>query len=666
MRQNAKNSLFFEFLVSLFLFIGMQNAFADTGNLDVMTKNSTYTVNAGDEKSVVYKSGTRWTFVDAGLTGSRVPVYVSAFADGGVDLVSAIGQTYTLTLDPGIIAFTSKTGDTKVTWPKTIGASGIDTIWIYQSLDGLSTSPEEKVISLKSQAKIKFYAPRFDFAEPMTTDDNGKVTAWKHPLTGDPDTDEDGEYYFHWIGDIIKLYVLIVNPLTNEICTECQMTPAMIEASSGVTMSGDPILLDNGAFLISIRSRKEYIDSAAYITISSTDDAMGLSLSSYANMHFLKTPAPYPQLVELYDTRGTSLGELDIPEPYYSESKNYLDGKADSLVIYYSEPFSINDQGSISPPLPFMICLDWDENTENLHNFYSEGHSSIHRDTAVACSHIIDSQTIYNSFMARLKATRSKSDSVLSFVAIPSFSSVVKTTGPGKVLSFSTFEDKGKLVKSHFDCNVSDRIAPVILSAFSKEENNCSNITIKVSEPVQIDENYTQEAFSYYLNSAKDPSQKFVSLKQKSPVLISDDNEISLSICRGEKPSNGDFIRFRADSWLWSDLTNINSEYHWNAPTNYNETKRLPSPWVPIIDRGSKNQIFVKPTFRIVMTGAFQFSIEMMDETPNETYSYTIMDMQGRILRNGTISSKETTISPLVPGSYIVKVGMGFRRVNIH
>ena len=367
MRQNAKNSLFFEFLVSLFLFIGMQNAFADTGNLDVMTKNSTYTVNAGDEKSVVYKSGTRWTFVDAGLTGSRVPVYVSAFADGGVDLVSAIGQTYTLTLDPGIIAFTSKTGDTKVTWPKTIGASGIDTIWIYQSLDGLSTSPEEKVISLKSQAKIKFYAPRFDFAEPMTTDDNGKVTAWKHPLTADPDTDEDGEYYFHWIGDIIKLYVLIVNPLTNEICTECQMTPAMIEASSGVTMSGDPILLDNGAFLISIRSRKEYIDSAAYITISSTDDAMGLSLSSYANMHFLKTPAPYPQLVELYDTRGTSLGELDIPEPYYSESKNYLDGKADSLVIYYSEPFSINDQGSISPPLPFMICLDWDENTENLH-----------------------------------------------------------------------------------------------------------------------------------------------------------------------------------------------------------------------------------------------------------------------------------------------------------
>ena len=167
----------------------------------------------------------------------------------------------------------------------------------------------------------------------------------------------------------------------------------------------------------------------------------------------------------------------------------------------------------------------------------------------------------------------------------------MKTTGPGKVLSFSTFEDKGKLVKSHFDCNVSDRIAPVILSAFSKEENNCSNITIKVSEPVQIDENYTQEAFSYYLNSAKEPSQKFVSLKQKSPVLISDDNEISLSICRGEKPSNGDFIRFRADSWLWSDLTNINSEYHWNAPTNYNETKRLPSPWVPIIDRGSKNQI---------------------------------------------------------------------------
>jgi len=374
----------------------------------------------------------------------------------------------------------------------------------------------------------------------------------------------------------------------------------------------------------------------------------------------------YPQQAELYDTRGASLGELDIPKPYYSESQNYLDGKADSLVIYYSKPFSIDDQGSISPPLPNMICLDWDENTENSHNFYAEGYSSSHRDTAATCSHIIDSQTIHNSFMARLKATGSKSDSILSFVAIPSFSSLVKTAGPGKVRSFSTFEDKGKLVKSHFDCNVSDRIAPVILSALSKEENNCSNITVKVSEPVQIDENYAQEAFSYYLNSAKNPSQKFINLKQKAPVLISDTNEISFSICGGEKPSYGDFIRFRADSWLWSDATSIISEYHWNSPTDYKETKRLPSPWVAIVNRGNKNQKFAKPQFRIVMTGAFQFSIEMIDETPNDTYSYTIMDMQGRILRNGTISSKETTIAPLVPGSYIVKVGMGFRRVNIH
>jgi len=673
MKPNSKKSLFLRCLASVLFVIGIQNVFAsdtdyeNTGNLDVMTQTSTYVVNAGDEASTFYKNGTKWEFVGKGLAGSRVPVYVSAFADGGVDLMSAVGQKYTIVLDKGMTAYTTKTGDTQVTWPRTVGPSGIDTIWIYQGLDGMNASPEEKSVSLKTAAKIKFYAPRLDFAEPVSVGSAGKVTAWKHPLTGDPDF-VDGDEYFHWIGSDVNLYVVIVDPATNEVCTDCQMTLTLVDASAGVTMPGDAIYLGNGAYMVSVRSRREYMDATAYITISTAEDAKGLSLSSYTNLRFREKPAPYPQLVELYDTRGTSLGELDIPEPYYSESKNYLDGRADSLVIYYSVPFSINDQGNISPPLPNIICLNWDENTASLYNPYAEGYSSIPKDTGMTCSHIFDSLTIYNSFMVRLKTTGNNSDSVLSFVATPSFSSLVKTTGPGKVLSFSTFEDKGKLIKSHFDCDVSDRIAPVILSALAKEENSCTSITIKVSESVQIDEKYAQEAFSYYLNSTKNESQRFVNLHQKSPVIISDTNKVSLSICGIEKPSYGDFIRFRADSWIWSDTSNFASEYHWNYPTNYDETTRLPSPWIAIIDGGTRkeNQKFAKPQFRIVMTGAFEFSIEMIDEVFIYTHSYTVMDTQGRILRKGIISSKETPISPLVPGSYIVKVGMGFRRVNIH
>lgn len=571
------------------------------GNLDVMTQNSTYTVNAGDEKSPVYASGTKWTFVGEGLAGSRVPVYVSAFADGGVDLLSAIGQKYTLVLDKGMIAYTSKTGDGVVAWPKTIGESGIDTIWIYQGLDGLNANPEEKTVSLKTAAKIKFYAPRLDFAEPVTVDSTGKVTAWKHPIAGDPDS-LDGDEYFHWIGSDVDLYVLIVNPATNEICTDCQMTLTMTDASAGVTMPGDAISLGDGAYVISIRSRKEYMDSTAYITISTAEDAKGLSLSSYVNMRFRKPPVPFPQLVDMFDVRGASLGAISIPEPYYSQSKEYLDGKGDSIVIHYDRPFAPNPQGDYKDSLPFLICIDWDENVYEEINFVEKGFSKTKKDTAVACSYMIDSLTIYNTFMAKYKANGNKSDSVLSFVSDSTFSSLVKTYGRGKVLNFATYEDRKKITKGHFDGSVTDRIAPVIVAArvdnFSEQLNR---LTVTLSEPVKmIDETNSKAPFTFYMNSATEVAEaaRYASptanaapggLGSEKLTLVFDKTQST----KNPTPRLGDFIRFRADSWMWSDTTNIASDaaqrvagdsaMHWNSPTDYNSTARLPSPWVTIV-----------------------------------------------------------------------------------
>jgi hypothetical protein len=85
--------------------------------------------------------------------------------------------------------------------------------------------------------------------------------------------------------------------------------------------------------------------------------------------------------------------------------------------------------------------------------------------------------------------------------------------------------------------------------------------------------------------------------------------------------------------------------------------------------RNGKNgdEIYAKPSFRIVVTGPFQFTIEM-DETLPDRYSseYVVMDLQGRVLRQGEIRSVETDVAMLRPGSYVVKVGLGMRRVNLH
>jgi fibro-slime domain-containing protein len=571
------------------------------GNLDVMTQTSTYVVNAGDEKSPVYANNTKWEFVGEGLAGSRVPVYVSAFADGGVDLLSAVGQKYTLVLDKGMKAYTSKMGGEDITGiSRTIGESGIDTIWVYQGLDGMTTNPEEKVVSLKSQAKIKFYAPRLDFAEPAVIDSAGHVTSWTHPIAGDPDT-LDGDEYYHWIGSDVDLYVLIVNPINNEICTECQMTLTMVDASSGVTMPGDAIYLGDGAYVISIRSRKEYMDTTAYITISSAEDAKGLSLSSYVNLRFREPPVPYPQLVDLFDVRGESLGSLSIPEPYYSESKEYLDGKADSIAIHFHRMFQPNSAGEFKDSLPFLICLNWDEDVYENFDFFEKGFSKSKKDTAVACSYTIDSVTIYNAFMDRYKANGNKSDSVLTFMSDSTFSNAVKTAGAGKVLSFATFEDRKKITKQHFDRNVTDRMAPVIVSArvdnFSDQLNR---LTVTLSEPVKmIDEANKTAPFTFYLNSATEVGEagRFTSSTANAAPggLGSEKLTLVFDKTNPQKPTPrlGDFVRFRADSWMWSDTANTASEdvtraasdadMHWNSPTDYNSSKRLPSSWVTIV-----------------------------------------------------------------------------------
>ena len=576
------------------------------GNLDVMTQTSTYVVNAGDDASTFYKNNTKWEFVGKGLAGSRVPVYVSAFADGGVDLLSAVGQSYSLLLDKGMQAFASKTGETPVTFPKTVGATGIDTIWLYQDLSGMTVSPEKKTVKLKSEAVIEFYAPKLEFATPATYDSTGKVLTWKHPVAGDPDKDEDGEMYFHWIGSDVDLYVLIINPIDNSICKDCNIALQLGKTSRKVVSAGGIPAFTDGATIVSIRSGQEYMDSAATITVESMD-MPALVFATYGNLHFREPPVPYPQLVDLFDARGTTLGALNIPEPYFSQSKSYLDGKGDSIAIHYHRPFQADKNGNYKDSLPHLICINWDEDHLEKNKFYdkdnvAKGVSTLKKDTAVLCSYIIDSLTIYKAFMARYEANGKKSDSVLTFVADSAFSVGVKTAGVGKVLNYAAFMEKTTVSKQHFDRGITDRMAPVIVAARVDNFNDQLNrLTVTFSEPIQmVNETNKNAPFSFYMNSATDLAEAnryASSMANAAPgglgtakmTLVYDKTQGT----KNPTPRLGDYIRFRADGVMWSDTVNTVSEdikrpagdsaMVWNSPTDYNSTKRLPSPWVLVL-----------------------------------------------------------------------------------
>ena len=76
---------------------------------------------------------------------------------------------------------------------------------------------------------------------------------------------------------------------------------------------------------------------------------------------------------------------------------------------------------------------------------------------------------------------------------------------------------------------------------------------------------------------------------------------------------------------------------------------------------------YADPTFRVVMTAPFEFTIVLdWNSTTTIRKKYAVMDLQGRILQQGTISSSEIVVPVQTAGSYVVKVGHGKRIVNVH
>lgn len=574
------------------------------GTLDIITADATYTVGPGEEESKYYKSGTKWTYHSKGMAGSRVPVYISAIVDNAMDPLSAPGQTYTLTLSEGMIAYAGKTGDARVTFPKTVGESGVDTVWIYQSLSAMTQAKEVKTVKLKATASIEFIVPELHFAEVASTDSAGNVASWKHPIIHDPDS-LDGEDNFHWIGSDVDLYLLVWNPIDNEICTNCEFTMSISDASKLVNGT---VSAKEGVATVTINSKIEYMDSTAFIVVSA-DDKPDLIFTKYDNLRFREPPVPYPVVVDIFDADGPSIASLAIPEPYHSDGKHYLDGKADSLAVYYNRAFQPGPDGEYKDSLPDFLCINWDEDNLETHNFVEEGKSTKKRDTTVQCSYIFEKEAILAAFKARPKGV----DSVLQFAVKDTALSVeVKTAGDGKVLNYASFADPRRkdangnpmISKESFTKGLTDRIAPVIVSArVDGAGDKLNRFTVRLSEPVDItDTTYSKSPFTFYMNSATEVSEdkRYASpsattaptgMKSDRIVLVYDKTQEKTN----PTPRLGDYVRFRADTWLWKDMANVvndttavirakgDADMHWNSPTNYNSKNRVASPWTIIV-----------------------------------------------------------------------------------
>ena len=192
----------------------------------------------------------------------------------------------------------------------------------------------------------------------------------------------------------------------------------------------------------------------------------------------------------------------------------------------------------------------------------------------------------------------------------------VKTSGKGKVISYAEFKDNGKDIKQGFPGDLTDRIAPIPLSAEVRhiEDADLDSFVVTMSEPVRlVTTTYGTNALDFYMNSAVDEteSSRYMSAltgtkvnATSAPALGAGANgtgRIRYIYERkdgGVYPQPGDYVRLGGNlsNVFWEDdttgrnplgsdtLRNVaDAAYYWNSPTAYNETTRLPSPWISVV-----------------------------------------------------------------------------------
>ena len=616
--------------------------FTPAGELDVVYGNAV-SKYIDDEDSKNDKDLGTYQLVTSEMGGKLVPVYVSNVGpyEDNLLLVQpslAVGMSYALAFDPLMqVYYKNEAGDLVRIYAgdtRTIGESGVDTLWATVEMDDLTQPLTEFTIGVAGRPNamhVSFYLPVISFVS--APDSTATQVTGQQP-------EADGTYEEHWVGTLYDLYLAILKPMTDASgsvkyypCKEdCEglLIHKGAETSPKVDFIPEQIAFHDGYATVQVRSMTKYRwdedatkCNPAYIVAEYNDYVKAV----YTPMYFRDPPVPYPVLADVFDAHGAlPTDAYKIPEPYFSENKEYLDGIGDSVAIYY-------DRKIHKDSIPTMMCILWDDTTtvediETLrHNPVAEGFSNIPKDTAIFCNALVGTANINvdcsNPVEYNGKGGYCTNVAMIGGVTL---SEKVKTQGVGKVHSYAVFEDKGRQVKQGFIGALTDRIAPVPLRAEVRSLRNGDEVTeydslvVIFSEPVKLLTTTSKKsALDFYLNSAVElpEDQRYTSALGNSSSVVTAESDPSIGTEFNESenrtegrvkfmykrgnvsPHVGDYLRMGGTlaEVFWSDADTTHTSqpgsdtlravadasYAWNSPTSYDETKRIPSPWIPVI-----------------------------------------------------------------------------------
>ena len=619
-----------------------------------------------------------------------IPLYIAPMLDpcrsdtdckDPLEMQFSPGQEYSLQVNNSKAQFYAmKNGKLEVFNPastRKIGEDGFDVIYVTIPFDEMESAVENVTINVKGSARkaeIKFFVPRIVFVD---SDSTFKV------VTGDKDSDpvrnKETAYNF---------YIVALNG-DDSPCTDCNFTLTKgSKTSSGISIiDGNEVM--NGRAKVTIRSSMEYCRKSegsackGAATLHVVGPYPALMQAEYKNMQFQEPPIPMPQFADIFDVHGTKpKSEMSIASKYFSKDKEYLDGIGDSIVVYYHRNIHKDS-------LPEKIAVFWDYSTKDSVVFDK---STVKKGATCGTSAKLDDKYC----LGRISLNGKK------------LSKKMKTSGKGKIKSWTKTTEKGKSVTKAYECVIYDRIAPMITSAISVTNKSAKKAQLKVtfSEKVQKTKKGVEEGdnlFSFYMNSTS--KAKYLASLSEPPKAASAQNLDSVHTfvydVSTTYPQAGDYIRIRAIDGvgLISDQSDYKAEanfnksrpkkdstYNWNSATGYDATKRLPSPWVLITkgtskdldedennDNGNdggnkdndKKEKYAVPSFRIELVAPFEFAIVFDENLPSLAKQYVVMDMKGQVLSVGNLSSNDTRVKVPTSGSYIVNVGYNYRRVNV-
>ena len=668
-------------------------SFRVTGDVDVVYEPAVV-------KNVDGTLGAQYVPQTSAMGGTLVPVYVSAVdkpdTKSALEVLpdEARNISYTLTYSPLMKIYAKNSAGEFVAvnsgTPRVIDMSGVDTVYATVEMADLAQSSQPFTIGVTGRASvmtINFFKPTIMFVD--------QVPATK-TVTG-MELNESGRYDELAVGVVYDYYLIAFKPdvngnITPTPCTtECEgLKVRKAEAtSSKIESVNDEAVFKDGYASISVRALGEYrynaeaeADHPAKIVVE-----FGGRTVTYSPVYFRSLPIPLPVLADVFDVRGATPAKgFDMASAYFSKDQDYLDGIGDSIAVYYNRTLHQDS-------LPEKLCVMWDSSSAESYNPYKEGFSTSSKETTVYCNALVS----VDKKNANCSSKDGRCSNVITVGGLK-LSSDVKTSGVGKVYSYSQFKDNDRdVVKQGFATTLTDRIAPIPLKAelFSMknskgESAGRDSLVLTLSEPVQLKTDSKKKvALEFYLKATTDVK----AIESEIDPVLSEDGAFGKVryVYNSEDlaPSEGDYVRLKAtaDKVYWADLVDLGKDtvraatsYNWNSPTAYNEKDRLPSPWVAVVkaaaepDSGKKQQDnpgaegeeFAEPSFRVRMVGPFQFAIVIKEPAKALKKDYMVMDLQGRVVAQGNIASVETVVPVLSKGSYVVKVGLGMRRVNLH